>query len=56
MFGFCKLFEHYVSSYWRIPEAAVEMFFKIGVLKNVAIFTGKHCVGVTFLAFMPATL
>ena len=24
------------------------MFFKVGVLKNVTIFTGKHCVGVFF--------
>ena len=24
------------------------MFFKIGVLKNISSFTGKHCVGVSF--------
>ena len=35
------------------------MFFKIGVLKNFVIFTGKHCVGVFLTklqSFKPATL
>ena len=33
-----------------------QMFFKIGVLKNVAIFTGKHLCWSVSLIDTPATL
>ena len=47
--------QRYIQNLVNLPEAATEVFYKKGVLKNLLKFTGKHCVRVSFLIKLRAS-
>ena len=47
--------QRYIQNLVNLPDAATEVFYKKGVLKNLLKFTGKHCVKVSFLIKLRAS-
>ena len=54
LYGYLHLYGYGYSSHYQLPKQPPQMLFKIVVLKNFTIFTGKHLRWILFLITLQA--